>query len=147
VSLIGSLVFRQFRLGGSFSRNKFPGTTRKVYGGFAGANFGRLTLLSELDFIDSDRDDRFGKELVFLGELDFLITKGINLKVTYDFWDRFFDADPEVDEDERERVTIGLEPFITQFLQLSVFYRINDSIPQRPRESEDRLTFELHIFF
>ena len=147
VSLIGYVVFRHFRFGGSFSRNKFPGTTRKIYGHFAGANFGRLTLLSELDFIDSDRDDRFGKELAFLGELDFLITKGINLKVTYDFWDRFFDADPQVDEDESERVTIGLEPFITQFLQLSVFYHINDSVPQRPRESEDRLTFELHVFF
>jgi hypothetical protein len=42
---------------------------------------------------------------------------------------------------------VGLEPFITQFLQVRLFYRLNDSIPQRPEEGADEVRLEMHLFF
>ena len=147
ISSVGSVVYRKFRVGGSFSRNKVPGVTRTLYGSFATLNSGRFALLGEIDLIrdrfDSNDTDDFGDQLVFFAELDFLITKGINFKAAYDF----FDPRTELDEDERDRVSIGIEPFLTQFLQVSAFYRIYESIPQRPQENEDQFTLEFHVSF
>ncbi len=83
--------------------------------------------------------DRF----VAYAELDYLVTEGWNSKAAYEF----YDPDRNIDENERDRVLIGVEPFIIPFLQLGVYYRFNQSIPQNKPQNADELTFRVHVYF
>jgi len=140
LSLVGSTVYRRFRIGGSYGRN-LRQSGDYVLGAFAGANFGRFTLLGEGDFIHRNDVDRFAG----IAELNFLIRQGFNFKASYEFFDR--NTDVSNDRDGQDRFTLGVEPFITQFLQLGIFYRINRFIPQNARLNQDQLTLQFHMFF
>jgi hypothetical protein len=98
-------------------------------------------LLGEGDFINDGDIDRFAG----LAELNFLIRQGFNFKATYEFFDR--NRDVANDRDGQERITLGVEPFVTQFMQLGLFYRINRFIPQNVTQNQDRLTLQFHVFF
>lgn len=141
-SLVGSTVFRSFRVGGSFSQNKSPAGTRRVFGAFGGFNLGRFTFLGEADRIEDDAGGQETWQNLFFLEGDLLLTRGVNLKATYEF----LDPNTRIGENARTRVRVGLEPFLTQFLQLGVFYVFNQDIP-RSRSDQDQLTIELHTFF
>jgi hypothetical protein len=111
----------------------------------AGLTFGRFTLLAEADLIE-DREDESGEtttQLAVYSSLNFLIVRGVNLKLSYEF----LDPDTDLDNNARTRFVVGLEPFLTQFLQVRLFYRLNDSIPQRPAEGADEVRLEMHLFF
>lgn len=145
VSLAGSIVFRHFRIGGSYANNEGPTSTRFAYGPFAGVSFGRFTLLGEADWIN-DLDKlavEVTDQFVAYGELDFLVWKGLNLKVSYDY----HDPDVDIDENERERIGVGIEPFITQFLQFRIMYHNYNSIPQLADENFQEIMAEIHFFF
>ncbi len=131
---------RRFRAGGSYARST-QRSGQYVVGVFGGTNFGRITVLAEGDFITSDSIDRFAG----LAELNVLVVQGFNFKTTYEFFDRNMDV-PN-DHDGQERITFGVEPFLMQFLQLSIFYRVNRFIPQADVENQDQLTLQLHAFF
>ncbi|MFQ5629849.1 MAG: hypothetical protein ACE5I1_13875 [bacterium] len=139
LSLTGATVFRRFRVGGSFGRN-INTSGDYVLGAFAGVNFGRFTLLGEGDFIKIADVERFAG----LAELNFLIRQGLNFKAVYEFFDR--DRDIPNDRDGQERITLGVEPFITQFMQVGIFYRINRYIPQNVLLNQDQLTVQFHVF-
>lgn len=118
-----------------------------MYGPFAGLSFGRFTLLGEVDVIE-DRVADSGetiKQLVVFSSLNVLLTRGVNFKLSYEFLDP--NRGDLFRNDERTRFTVGLEPFLTQFLQLRLFYRFNDGIPQRSIERADEVVFEFHLFF
>lgn len=144
-TLRGGITLRHWQAGLSFSYNETDVARRVMYGPFAGLSFGRITLLGEVDIIE-DRDDASGAtttQLALFSSLNMLVVRGVNFKLSYEF----LDPDTEVDENERTRLVIGLEPFITQFLQVRLFYRLNDSIPQRPAEEADEVRLEVHVFF
>lgn len=157
ISFVGSTVFRNFRIGGSFSRNRTPGNPTDqittMFGAFAGLYSGRFVLIGEVDMIQPRKKDetpeekkereKFGDQLAIYSSLNILIRKGVNFRLAYDY----FDPRTKWDEDERIRVTFGPEIFPIQFIQVSAYYRILGSIPQKPREREDQLIFELHVFF
>jgi hypothetical protein len=140
LSIIGTTVFRRFRVGGSYGRNIKRGG-EFVYGALIGVNFGRFTLLGEGDFVTNGDLDQF----VGMAELNFLIRSGFNFKTVYEFFDR--NRDISNDRDGQERITFGVEPFLTRFMQVGLFYRINRFIPQNVFENRDQLTAQFHVFF
>jgi hypothetical protein len=140
LSVVGSTVFRRFQIGGAFGRNTTHGSDF-VVGTFGGANFGRFTLLGEVDFITEGDVD----QLATLAELNYLITQGFNFKFTYEVFDRNYDV--PIERDGQERYTLGVEPFIMQFVQLRAFYRINKFIPQNAAQNQDQAILEFHVFF
>jgi hypothetical protein len=156
ISFVGSTVFRKLRLGASFSRNRSPGEPRDqittMFGAFAGLYSGRFALIGEADIIRPRKENetaegkaerkKFGDQLAFYTSLNILLKKGLNFRIAYDYYDPRLDWE----EDERTRLTFGLETFPIQFLQVSAFYRVLESIPQRPRENEDQLIVEFHFF-
>jgi hypothetical protein len=145
VTLQSAVVFRHWRFGGSFAYNDGVSTRRMMYGPFAGLSFGRFTVLGELDFIE-DKDKTTGSEttqLAIYSAVHCLIVRGINLLLSYEY----LDPDLDIPEDARTRLVTGLEAFVTQFFQLRLFYRLNDSIPQRPEERADEVRLEMHLFF
>jgi hypothetical protein len=145
LTLRAEAVWRHGRLGASYAYNDTDTARRVMYGPFAGFSFGRFTLLGEVDVIE-DRAAENGdtiKQLAVFSSLDVLLTRGVNFKLSYEF----LDPNNDVDNDERTRFTVGLEPFLTQFLQFRLFYRFNDGIPQRPIERADEVVLEFHLFF
>ena len=140
LSAVGSVVFRRFRVGSSYGRST-QRSKEHTWGAFGGANFGRFTLLGEIDFITEADIDRFAS----LAELNVLITRGFNLKATYEFFDR--NTDVSNDRDGQERITLGIEPFLIQYLQIGLFYRINRFVPQALTENQDELRLQFHGFF
>jgi len=90
-------------------------------------------------------DTVYVDELATLAELNYLITQGFNFKFTYEFFDRNRDVSNE--RDGQERYTMGVEPFVAQFVQLRAFYRINRFIPQNAAQNQDQAILEFHVFF
>jgi hypothetical protein len=145
VTLRGEVVFRHWRIGGSFAYNETDAARRVMYGSFAGLSFGRITLLGEADLI-ADRDAASGNtitQLAVFSALNVLVVRGVNFMLSYEF----LDPDIDIDHNARTRLVIGIEPFLTQFFQMRLFYRRNDSIPQRPAERADEVRLEMHLFF
>ena len=140
LSLVGSVVRRHWRVGGTFGRETTRGGQR-MHGAFGGVNAGRFTLLGETDWIVTGDTDRFAA----LAELSFLVRKGINSKAVYEFFDRNREVANE--RDGQSRLTLGLEPFLTQFLQVGLYYRLNDFVPQNVSQNQDQLVLQFHVFF
>jgi len=140
LSVVGSLVFRRVRLGGSIGRS-IRRSGDMTFGPFAGLNAGRFTLLGEVDLIDEQGID----QLAALAELNYLVRRGLNVKLTYEFFDR--NRDVSNDRDGQERMTLGAEPFIAQFVQAGLFYRTNRFIPQNAAENQDQMILQFHLFF
>jgi hypothetical protein len=143
VSGVASWVTRYFRVGGSASRNNLGDFNRDVVGAFAGLNIGPVALLGEVDRISGqDSNGQPKDELVAYGGGNWLITRGLNAKITYGYHDRNVD----VAEDQRVRARFGLEYFPIPFLQASGFYVFRDDIPQA-QDQHDIAVLELHFYF
>lgn len=144
VTSSAALVFRDFRIGASVSRNERPGPARRdVLGVFGGLRAGPLVLLGEFDRI-WDRLDT-GQTLEQLAaylEGDVLLARGVNAKVTYGW----FDKSRAIPEDERVRARLGLEVFPASFLRAAAFYTADIWIPQAATDV-DRVTVEFHLHF
>jgi hypothetical protein len=150
LSTVGSVVFRNFRLGGSYGNNMVDANDYK-FGPFLGANFGRFTLMSEMDIIKLPAYVKGGvkragnlQRAEFL-ELDFLAMQGVNIKAVYEYFDINAHIDNKIDG--QERLTFGLEPFITQFMQFGFYYRLNRLYPQNVTENQDVIIGRVHVFF
>jgi hypothetical protein len=143
--LVGTLgyIADKFRIGGSASHNDTGAETRRVAGVWAGARIQRLVLLGEADWIHDETSDAQRDQLVTYSEADYEIVDGWNVKLGYEY----YDPNRDVDENQRDRVIIGVEPFITSFIQLQLFYRFNQSIPQNIPQNADELLLRLHIYF
>jgi hypothetical protein len=149
LSSVGSLVFsnmpvvRTFRLGGSYSMS-LKEKTRKAngsYGAFGGASFGMFTVLAQRDYTKKD-SVKMVEDYV---EADFLPVQGFNVKGVYEtYWPN---RDIPAANNLQRRITVGIEPFVTQFLQLGLYYRMNDWIPQTTMGNQDNIIGRVHVFF
>lgn len=140
LSTRASVLFRHVRLGGSYGRSTVRAEDH-VVGAFGGLHVGRFTLLGEADWITSGSIDRFAA----LAEVNVLIARGLNAKATYELFDR--NRDVSADRDGQERITLGVEPFVTRFLQVRLFYRIDTFVPQNLAGNQDEVLVEVHGFF
>src|SRR5690606_34771707 len=117
----------------------------KSYGPFIGANFGRFTVLSEVDFIEKAAADTTVKQVAHFYEVNFLPMQGLNLKTTYEFFDR--NTAVANSKDGQQRWTFGVEHFPIQYLQVGLYYRLNQFIPQAHAANQDVLIGRAHVFF
>lgn len=150
LSAVGSLVLRNtpiirtLRVGGSYGGGirKADRGKNQVYGGFGGFALGMFTFLGERDYIQQDTLHSVADYY----EVDFLPVKGGNIKFTYEyFW-----PDTKVDKarNVRTRTAIGVEPFLTSFMQVGLYYRKNEWIPQSVGiANQDEIYGRLHVFF
>ena len=111
----------------------------QIYGLYAGAQFGRVGLLFEVDIVD----DETVEQLVSILELNFLVKRGHNVKLSYEY----HDPDEDIFENANERYSLVYEPFLNQFLQLRTGARDNSGIPQNPSLNTSSFFLELHLHF
>jgi len=133
-------VQKVFRLGTSYSTNKdAQGVKTVIYGGNGGAQFGRVGVLAEAGIID----DSTVKQRVGILELNFLVSRGNNLKLSYEY----YDPNVSIFENAHTRYSLVWEPFVNQFTQVRLGYRDNRGIPQNPGFNSNLYFAELHLFF
>ena len=150
-SSVGSVVYRNFRVGGSFGTSVKDAmsartTFDQAYGPFVGFNFGRITFMSEVDFIRLPSDSIHDiHQVAQFYEVDALPIQGVNVKATYEYFDKNTDIANKYDG--QERWTFGIEPFVSRFLQVGVYYRMNKWIPQNTAENQDQIIGRAHVFF
>jgi len=142
-------VVRNVLLGTSFSRVGPPGSQTTLFGFFAGTNLERLTVLGEADF-RSDKNEVTDGETVgtFLcyGEADYLFFDWLNVKAAIDYADNEANLSNRVDNGQN-RVSVGLEPFLTRYLQPRLFYRVSNGVKSTPAQNQNVLLAELHMLF
>jgi len=136
--------FKGLEVGGSFATDE-PGDTRyyasTLYGGLS---VGPLTLLTQAAYLDTDAagGGAIGTWVAY-GEANWLIAGWLNTKVAFDW----ADPDDDTDEDDRNRVSFGLEPFLDRFVQVRLFYRVLNGPETSANQNRDELTLEMHLFF
>jgi len=135
--------FRKGRVGVSGSNNIRGGMTTTQAGILGGANFGRLALLAEGDWVESTRSDGTDHRLLGFIEADVLVTRGVNLKLAHDW----MDPDLDTRTDARTRDSVGVEIIPFPFVQLRWFVRWKDGPPQIAGARDKQVDLEVHIFF
>jgi hypothetical protein len=132
-------VDRGYRVGGSYSANKdTQGIETTIWGINGGAQFGRVGVLAELDLID----DSMVEQRIALLELNLLVSRGKNVKFSYEY----HDPSRDIFENARERYSLVYEPFLNQFTQLRAGVRESQGIPQNPGLNDTFSFLELHLF-
>ena len=134
--------FDNWRIGISGANNRTGGVTTAQAGLLAGANFGRLALLAEGDWVET-RDAGSTERLIGLIEADLLVSRGLSIKLARDW----IDPDRDVSTDARIRDSVGLEYVPYPFVQLRWFARFRDGPPQIPGAREAQVELEAHFFF
>ena len=133
-------VRKGFRVGGSYSLNDdAQGVETTIYGIHGGAQFGRVGILVAADIIDDSTDEEF----VSIAELNLLLSRGNNLKFSYEY----HDPSDEIAQNARERFSLMWEPFLNQFTQFRAGVRENRGIPQSNAQNKTEYFLELHLFF
>ncbi len=129
-----------FRLGASYSTNKnAQGASTTITGLNGGAQFGRVGVLAEVGEVKAPS----ATQRVSILELNFLMFRGNNLKLTYEY----HDPSTAIFENARVRNSLVYEPFINQFTQLRAGLRRNKGVPQDSSQSFTAYFFDLHLFF
>ena len=121
---------------------------RSLTGGYLGINLGRATVMLEVDNLKEKLVTGQSLQRTGLAQLDFLISKGQNLKVQYEM----IDPDRETEKDIRDRSSLIYEPFLTPYLQTRVGYRYYNGPAQadttKPDANNGRQVFvELHLLY
>jgi hypothetical protein len=133
-------VHKGFRVGGSYSTNKdAQGIETEIYGFHGGVQLGRVGVLAETNVIDDSTD----KEFVSIVELNLLLSRGNNLKLSYEY----HDPSDAIAQNVRERFGLVWEPFLNQFTQFRAGVRDNRGIPQSDVQNKTEYFLELHLFF
>lgn len=134
------------RVGASGSANRTSGSLVNLAGTHFGLTLGRLVLLGEADWIRTGfRGNATGgvvESFVAYAEANFLLLRGLNLKVAYGYHDPALD----VSEDQRVHLRGGVEAFIIPTLGVNVYYDLRESVPQDQVGNADVLFAEIHFY-
>lgn len=143
-TLRAGVVQPRWQAGGSWSFNDAGGGERMSQNVFVGFQTGRITWIAEGDLV-IDQGTPTGRRRLWavLGEANILITKGHNLKLTYEW----FDPDDDFTGNQRMRFSAVMEVFPFQYTQFRIGYRYNDGIEQNDLQNTQDVFVELHAYF
>jgi hypothetical protein len=134
---------QDFRVGSAVAVTQSLAGNRRVGAVFAGVRTGSIAWLGEVDAI---RDDGFPEGtramVAALGEADWRIARGHNVKVTTEF----HDPDRSLAHDQKARYSVVYEWTPVPFVQLRAGFRRHAGIPQNDLDNRHVLFFELHGF-
>jgi hypothetical protein len=127
---VGANAFRRYESGGH--------TT--LYGGMGSFSYGRFVLLGEGDLVRTDQGGSVEKGFVVYAEAHYLLIEGLDLKVTYDF----YDPDTERKEGALSRYGVGFEFFPYAGVELRPIYRF---VREEPVDVDnDEFQFLVHFY-
>ena len=141
----GQLVHVQsrWRLGAAGSFTRADAGNRQMYGLFAGVKTGPIAWLGEVDLVRQAGYPNGTRTMIpALAEANWLICKGNNLKLSYEY------SDPErsVANNGQTRWSAVYELTPIPFLQARAGFRRYQGIPQNHLQNETLGFIELHVF-
>ena len=142
-SFRGEYVSSRWRIGASYNFDNAAPGDRTMSGVFAGLRTGPISWLAELDYITDDMPAGDRDMVVSLLEGNWRLTKGHNLKVTFEA----FDPDEAVADDEQERLSLVWEYSPVQMLQARIGARLYDGVAGNGPQNRDEFFAELHVYF
>jgi len=111
---------------------------------FGGFRTGRVQWLSEIALIsDESTNNPTVEQLATFAEANVSLTKGHNLKLTYEY----LDPNRDQDEDGRNRYSAVYEFFPLPFVQVTGGARVNEGIPQSDTQNIDEAFLQLHLYY
>jgi len=137
----------KFRGGFNAAMNSAEAGQRLTSGIFGGVNLYDYVILAEWNQISDESiqnsigDDQ-SQEVLFL-ELNKLISKGINLKLTYEY----LDPDINIGNDERTLTSAQVEVTPIANFQIRGGLRFGEDIPQRDAGNFDQFFLQGHLYF
>ena len=132
-----------WRLGAAASFTNSEAGNRNVEGLFAGVRTGPVAWLGEVDLVhDAGFPEGTRTLAAALGEANWAIARGHNLKVTVEY----YDPDRSVSQDQQTRYSALYEMTPLPFVQLRVGYRRYRGIPQSDPENRRQAFLEVHAF-
>jgi hypothetical protein len=143
--LTGQVVWVRslWRVGAAAAFTESSFGNRGVEGIFAGRRIGPVALLGELDYVrDAGFPEGVRRFASALGEADWAIRKGHNLKLTAEY----LDPDLHIASDQKTRWSLLYEYTPVPFVQLRAGFRRYRGIPQNDLDNRRMLFLELHAF-
>ena len=105
---------------------------------------GPVAWLAEVDLINDDLANSPEQDAIAtLLEANWLVRRGHNVKVSYDY----FDPDDDLEENHQVRYSLIWEYTPIQFLQSRFGARFYDGVPQFDLQNRDEFFAEIHGFF
>ena len=133
-----------WRVGLAVTHTDSPAGNRDAAGLFAGIRTGRVAWLGEADLVRDAGFPEGGRRLLaLLGEADWRVVQGQNLKLTYEY----DDPDRSIAEDQQTRWSLLYEVTPLPFVQVRAGFRRYRGIPQSDLENRRFAFLELHGFF
>jgi hypothetical protein len=143
--LTGQAVWVQpdWRVGLAVARTKSSAGDRMVTGLFGGLRTGPLAWLGEVDLVgDEGFPEGKRRQLAALGEVNWKVRQGHNLKYTAEL----LDPNRAAGRDHKVRYSLLYELTPIPFVQLRVGYRRFGGVPQNDFDNRRVLLLELHTF-
>jgi hypothetical protein len=144
ISSLATYVQSAWRVGLSASANSNGANDRRMQSVFAGLRTGPVSwLASAVRVTDDGTPTGRVTQNASLVEGNVEVTKGHNLKITYEF----LDPNTDVSEDQRERYSVVYEYTPFQFTQFRLGARKNNGIPQNNAQNASEVFLQWHAFF
>jgi hypothetical protein len=144
ISALATYVQPDWRIGVSVANNSNGAADRRMQNVFGGLRIGLFSgLISGLVITDEGTPIGRLRQRAALVEGNFDVSKGHNLKVTYEY----YDPNVDVKEDHRARYSAVWEFMPFQFTQLRLGARKNDGIPQNNAQNSSEVFLQWHAFF
>jgi hypothetical protein len=131
-------------LGGNVfsTKNGIPGVSTTYYGGFGSFSMGNFTLLGEADWIRTSPASVTTTALATFAEADYVATPGVDLKLSYEFYDQ----DIHFQTGSKSRYSIGVEFFPVSGVEIRPIYRIlTQQNPDTGSKNEFDLMLHLYL--
>lgn len=138
-------VQSMWRVGASAAFTDSQAGNRAEWGLYAGLRTGPIAWLTEADLIRQagfTTEPTTQTEVPALIEANWLLHKGNNLKLDYEY----LDPEKQISNNGQTRWSVVYELTPIPFLQLRIGYRRNQGIPQAPIQNQTLAFAELHAF-
>jgi len=112
-----------------------------LYGGFGSFSIGDFTLLGEVDLTRSKIPSGTISGMVAYGEVNYVVTPGLDLKAAYDF----YDADIDLKTGAQSRYGVGFEFFPINGVEVRPMYRFMVEDPQDVKNNELHILFHIYL--
>lgn len=134
-----------WRVGSSVAYNDGNGADRTLAAVYSGFRVAGSEILLEVDWIkdSSSTSTTDTNQVATHIELNRQLSKGSNIKLSYEF----LDPNTDIDENERDRFSLVWEMTPLPLLQFRVGTRQSQSVPQNPAENADLYFMQLHAWY